>query len=105
MGPSKFASDTALLAVLMAGLAACGGQAAGTPAKKGGGPAVPIRTTAVHQMAVQRQGDLAGTRMSRNQAKVSSEAPGIVIKVLVEIGSDGGVGDPLVRLDSQELSL
>jgi RND family efflux transporter MFP subunit len=56
-------------------------------------------------MAVQRQVDLAGTLMSPDQARVSSETAGIVRKVLVEIGSEVRAGDPLVRLDSQELSL
>lgn len=105
MGLSKAASDIALLSVLMGGLAACGGQAAGPAAKRGGGPAVSIRTTTVQRMAVQRQVDLAGTLMSPDQARVSSETAGIVRKVLVEIGSEVRAGDPLVRLDSQELAL
>src|SRR5688572_14677476 len=56
-------------------------------------------------MAVQRQVDLAGTLNSPDQARVSSEAAGIVRQVLVEIGRDVRAGDPLVRLGSQELAL
>jgi len=104
MGISKFARGTALLAVAAISLTACEKQAP-TQAKKGGGPAVSVRTTTVQRMAVQRQVDLAGTLMSPDQAKVSSEAAGIVRKVLVEIGSEVRAGDPLVRLDAQELSL
>jgi RND family efflux transporter MFP subunit len=97
----------ALLALLGTSLAtACGKQADPQTGKKGGGgPAVPIRTTTVQRMAVQRQVDLAGTLLSPDQARVSSEAAGIVRRVLVDIGSEVRAGDPLVRLDTQELSL
>src|SRR5580765_4655948 len=80
-------------------------QPAGGQARRAGGSGVAIRTTAVQRMAVQRQVDLAGTLMSPDQAKVSSETAGIVRKVLVEIGSEVRTGDPLVRLDTQELTL
>lgn len=80
-------------------------EPAGGQARRGGGPVVTVRTTAVQRMAIQRQVDLAGTLMSPDQARVSSEAAGIVRQVLVEIGRDVRVGDPLVRLGSQELEL
>ena len=56
-------------------------------------------------MAVQRKVDLAGTLLSPDQARVSSETAGIVRNVLVDIGREVRAGDPLVRLDSKELSL
>ena len=56
-------------------------------------------------MAVQRKVDLAGTLVSPDQARVSAEAAGIVRQVLVEIGRDVRVGDPLVRLETRELAL
>lgn len=86
-------------------MTACGKQAATQTKKGGGGPAVSVRTTTVQRMVVQRQVDLAGTLMSPDQAKVSSETAGIVRKVLVEIGTEVRAGDPLVRLDTQELTL
>ena len=43
--------------------------------------------------------------MSPDQARVSAEAAGIVRQVLVEIGREVRVGDPLVRLEPQELTL
>lgn len=43
--------------------------------------------------------------MSPDQARVSSEAAGIVRQVLVEIGREVRVGDPLVRLETRELAL
>jgi RND family efflux transporter MFP subunit len=49
--------------------------------------------------------DLAGTLLSPDQAKVSSEAAGVVRQVLVELGTEVRVGQPLVRLDPKELEL
>jgi len=56
-------------------------------------------------MSVQRQIDLAGTLLSPDQARVSSEAAGVVRRVLVEIGREVGVGSPLVEIESRELKL
>jgi membrane fusion protein, multidrug efflux system len=86
-------------------LAAGCSQPAGGQARRGGGPAVAIRTTTIQRMAVQRQVDLAGTLLSPDQARVSAEAAGVVQKVLVEIGREVRVGDPLVRIGPQELTL
>src|SRR6186713_407742 len=85
--------------------AASGTGAGGGGRRGGGGPSVSVRTTTVQRMAVQRQVDLAGTLMSPDQARVSSEASGIVRSVLIDIGKEVKAGDPLVRLDSKELSL
>src|SRR6187200_681487 len=83
--------------------AASGASAAGR--RGGGGPSVSVRTTTVQRMAVQRQVDLAGTLMSPDQARVSSEASGIVRGVLIEIGREVRAGDPLVRLETREAAL
>jgi RND family efflux transporter MFP subunit len=92
--------------ILAAALLAAGcSEPAGGQARRGPGPVISVRTTAIQRMAIQRQVDLAGTLMSPDQARVSSEAAGIVRQVLVEIGRDVRVGDPLVRLGSQELEL
>jgi len=89
----------------LAGLAAGCSEPAGGQARRSGGPVVAVRTTTVQRIAVQRQVDLAGTLMSPDQARVSAEAAGIVRQVLVEIGREVRVGDPLVRLETRELSL
>ncbi|HYK90610.1 MAG TPA: efflux RND transporter periplasmic adaptor subunit [Acidobacteriota bacterium] len=68
-------------------------------------PAVPIKTTHVQRIALQRQVDLAGTLVSPDQAKVSSEVAGVVRQVLVEIGHDVQPGQILVKLDPRELEL
>jgi RND family efflux transporter MFP subunit len=83
------------------------GTAGGGPGKggRGGGPAVSVRTTAVQRLSIQRQVDLAGTLLSPDQAKVSSEAAGVVRQVLVEIGREVNAGDPLVRIEPRELEL
>lgn len=56
-------------------------------------------------MDVERHADLSGTLVSPDQAKVSSEAPGIVREVPVQLGSEVRVGDTLARLDTRELAL
>ena len=103
----------AVTGLLVAGLllGACQSQNAGGPGgaggrgRGGGGAGVAVRTTPVLRMSVQRQIDLAGTLLSPDSAKVSAESAGVVREVLVEIGSEVGVGTPLVRLGTQELSL
>src|SRR3954471_14118871 len=90
---------------LFASLTAACGQPAGGQNRRGSGPVIAVRTTTVQRMSVQRKVDLAGTQMSPDQAKVSSEAAGIVRKVLVEIGREVRAGDPLVQLETKELGL
>jgi membrane fusion protein (multidrug efflux system) len=91
---------------LMCLVAASGcSEPAGGQARRAGGPGIAVRTTTVQRMAIQRQVDLAGTLMSPDQARVSAEAAGIVRQVLVEIGREVRAGDPLVRLETRELSL
>jgi RND family efflux transporter MFP subunit len=93
------------LFTVCAGLLSGCSEPAGGQARRAGGPAVSIHTTKVQRMAVQRKVDLAGTLMSPDQARVSAEAAGVVRQVLVEIGREVRVGDPLVRLETRELSL
>jgi membrane fusion protein, multidrug efflux system len=90
---------------LFASLTAACSQPAGGQNRRGNGPVVAVRTTAVQRMPVQRKVDLAGTLMSPDQAKVSAESAGIVRAVLVEIGREVRAGDPLVRLETRELAL
>jgi RND family efflux transporter MFP subunit len=64
-----------------------------------------VRTASIQRIAVQRQVDLAGTLLSPDQAKVSAEVAGMVRAVPIEIGQRVKVGDPLVRIETRELSL
>jgi multidrug resistance efflux pump len=72
---------------------------------RGAGAAVAVKTTKMLRMSVQRQIDLAGTLLSPDQAKVSSEVAGVVRKVLVEIGREVQIGTPLVQIEPRELAL
>src|SRR5918993_4797917 len=99
-----FHNNLALLLTAAALAAGCS-EPAGGQARRGAGPVIAVRTTGVERMAIQRQVDLAGTLMSPDQARVSAEAAGIVRQVLVEIGREVRTGDPLVRLETRELSL
>src|SRR5215217_5190795 len=100
----RFRNAAAVCALCAVSIVSGCSQPAATQNRRGG-PAVAVRTTTVQKMAIQRQVDLAGTLMSPDQARVSAEAAGIVRAVLVEIGREVRVGDPLVRLDEQELKL
>ena len=85
-------------------IAGCSKTTAGQN-RRGAGPSVAIQTTATKRITVQRQVDLAGTLLSPDQAKVSAEAAGVVRSVLVEIGREVQVGDPLVKIEPRELAL
>jgi multidrug efflux pump subunit AcrA (membrane-fusion protein) len=86
-------------------------QAAGGPGGRGRGgrggtpAAVPVETTTVQRISIERAVDLSGTLISPDQARVSSEVAGKVNEVLVEIGQEIGAGQPMVRLDTTELNL
>jgi RND family efflux transporter MFP subunit len=66
---------------------------------------VNIQATNVQRISIQRQVDLAGSLISPDQAKVSSEVAGVVRKVLVELGQEVGVGQVVVTLDPREIDL
>ena len=70
-----------------------------------GGPAIPIDTTTLQRISIQRQVDLSGTLLSPDQARVSSEVAGIILDVPVQLGSEVRPRDILVRLDTRELQL
>jgi RND family efflux transporter MFP subunit len=93
-----------------------GNNKGGMPGKMGAGKAgfgagrgniseVAIRTTRVQRISIQRDVDLAGSLISPDQAKVSSEVAGVVRQVLVELGQEVRVGQVLVKLDPRELDL
>src|SRR5450756_1253321 len=70
-----------------------------------GGQTVAVKTAGLERMSVQRQVDLAGTLLSPDMAKVSSEVAGIIREVPVQLGTEVRAGDVLVRLDQRELQL
>ncbi len=66
---------------------------------------VSVAPTNVQRLSIQRQVDLAGSLISPDQAKVSSEVAGVVRKVFVELGQEVGAGHVVVKLDARELDL
>jgi len=66
---------------------------------------VPVQTTRVQRIAIQRTVDLAGSIISPDQANVSSEVAGVVRQVLVELGQEIRSGQVVVKLDPMELDL
>jgi RND family efflux transporter MFP subunit len=107
--------------ILIIGLAATGCGSAGSGNTKpdsprnGGGrsgrgsglglAAVPVQTVTVQHISIQREVDLAGSLVSPNQAKVSSEVAGVVQQVFVELGQEVKAGQVIAQLDPQELEL
>jgi len=97
------------------GLTACNttsGEAPGAGGRGGGrgrggrgSAAIPIDTTTLQRISIQRQVDLSGTLLSPDQARVSSEVAGIILDVPVQLGSEVRPRDILVRLDTRELQL
>jgi RND family efflux transporter MFP subunit len=94
-----------MLVIVVAGASISCGRSAG-PGGRGGprGDAVPIKVTKVQRIAIQRQVELSGTLLSLNQARVSSEAAGVVREVPIQLGTEVRPGDVLVRLDARENS-
>src|SRR5262245_45442648 len=86
-----------------------GGGDRGGRGGRGGNPVptgtVSVETTKPQRIAVDRAVDLAGTLISPDQARVSSEVAGKVMDVLFEIGQEVNTGAPLVTLETTELQL
>jgi RND family efflux transporter MFP subunit len=76
------------------------GQAARGPRQP---QVVPVETTTVRRMSVQRTVDLAGTLMSPDQAKISSEVAGVIRDVAVQLGQAVRRGQVLVHVEPREL--
>lgn len=82
-----------------------GGGRGGRGGRGGGGPAVRVETSPLQRISVERRVDMSGTLVSPDQARVSSEAPGVVREVPIQLGSEVRVGDALVRLETREIEL
>jgi RND family efflux transporter MFP subunit len=88
--------------VLAQGCGNASGQAARTGRQAQG---VPVETTPVQRISIQRTVDLAGNLMSPDQAKVSSEVAGVVRDVPVQLGQTVQRGQVLVHVEPRELEL
>jgi len=96
---------TAVLVPLVLATAACSRSGSDAQQASKGPPAIRVEATSVQRISVQRQVELAGTLMSPDQAKVSSEVAGIVREILVEMGDEVKPDQVLVKLDPRELEL
>src|SRR5689334_6777723 len=97
-----------LVAIVAAGCQNTSGAAAGggRGGRGGGrGAVVPVQTTKLQRIALQREVDLQGTLLSPDMARVSSEVAGIIRDVPVQLGTEVRAGDVLVRLEPRELQL
>src|SRR5438034_471616 len=72
---------------------------------RGGGQAVQVRAVPVQRISVQRLVDLAGTLVSPDQVRVSSEVGGVVASITAELGQEVRAGQVLIQLDTRELEL
>jgi RND family efflux transporter MFP subunit len=82
-----------------------GKGAAGAGRGAGSRAGVPVQTTTVQRISIQRQVDVAGSLVSSDQARVSSEVAGVVQEVLVQIGDSVQPGQVLARLNPTELDV
>jgi RND family efflux transporter MFP subunit len=108
-----------LIVVAVSLAAACGSGNGNTKAAppgkgaskggRGGGPGaggpVTVQTTTVQRIAIQRNVDLAGSLVSPDQAKVSSEVAGVVQQISMELGQEVTAGQVVAKLDPRELEL
>jgi len=103
--------NTGILVLLALALCGCRNTPQGTGGEERGGRggaghgSVAVDTAKIQRVSLERAVDVAGTLMSPDQAKVSSEVAGKVTDVLIEIGQEVSAGQPLVQLDTVELSL
>jgi RND family efflux transporter MFP subunit len=80
------------------------GQASAEGGRGRGRAALAVESVTVGRMSIERQADLSGTLVSPDQAKVSSEVAGVIREVPIQLGTEVRAGDPLVRLDTRELT-
>jgi len=103
--PKSFAAVGLLV---VAGLVVVWTQYNKTAAPQGGRgrrEAVDVRSTKIQRISIQRQVELSGTLLAIDQAKVSSEAAGVIRDIPIQIGSVVEAGSPLVILDKREYAL
>ena len=90
------------LLLFAAGCSSASGQASRTGRQA---QAIPVEVTTVQRISIQRTVDLAGTLISPDQAKVSSEVAGVVRSVDVQLGQAVERGQILVHVEPRELEL
>ncbi len=94
---------TVVLALVF--VASCSKQDGPGGRRPGARGAVSVQTATPQKVPFERQVDLAGTLVSIDQARVSSEVAGMVREVLVNLGQEVSAGQILAKLDPRELEI
>lgn len=77
-----------------------------TPAaqsRTGGPPPKAVKTEAVQEESVRRSVDVVGTLAAEDEVTVSSQAEGLVLRVLADLGDAVHAQQPLVEIDREKL--
>ena len=91
----------AVVAAIVAAAPGCSrGQAAQT--RKGDDAARPIKVETIKQEAVRRTVEVVGTLAAVDEVTISSEADGVVSKILHDLGDRVHAGDALIELDREK---
>jgi HlyD family secretion protein len=72
---------------------------------RGGSDPVPVKTTSIQRISIQRSVDLSGSLVSPDQVRVSSEVAGVISSINADLGEEVQAGQILVQLDTRELQL
>ena len=110
MGPLRKGIDvhrltTGFLLIGLGAAAAAACTATGQTRADRQAAGVHVEVTGLERVQMERRVNVSGTLTSPDQARMSSEVAGIVVDVLVELGSTVSAGSELVRLESRELAL
>ena len=103
---SSFISATTplVLAIALGGaLAGCSSASSGAETSGRETPAKAVQTEAVRREDVKRTVNISGTLAAENEVTVSSQAEGVVSRILADLGDRVLAGQVLVELDREKL--
>jgi RND family efflux transporter MFP subunit len=103
---SSFISGTTplVLAIALGGaLAGCSSASTGAETSGRETPAKAVQTEAVRREDVKRTVSISGTLAAENEVTVSSQAEGVVSRILADLGDRVLAGQVLVELDREKL--
>lgn len=103
---SSFISGTTPLVVAIAlggALAGCSSASTGAETSGRETPAKAVQTEAVRREDVKRTVSISGTLAAENEVTVSSQAEGVVSRILADLGDRVLAGQVLVELDREKL--
>ena len=103
--PSFIRVDLQLLVAVVLGGVLTGCSKASTSAEATGrpAPAKAVQTDTVRREEVKRTVNVSGTLAAENEVTVSSQAEGVVSRILADLGDRVTAGQVLVELDREKL--